>query len=201
MLHVPDSEQHDTKEIMSKNNSTQDTDELLRSLPDAVAILEHRFQDNGLVFDRNGFHGLEPVQAFGTYQDMRFYFRSRGKSCTLTVGFHDVEAAEKRRDEHVRHYQEKLKKDPDDVFTAAYIDVMKSEVYAADDQVSPNLVMLSSGFHRDEGTFTGPDDMVTVFEWLLDTLDTPRMVSASSSGGWTRSAGKPKGTGSSKGFF
>lgn len=47
--------------------------------------IENRFENCNLEFTSD-FEGLEPIQAFGTLDGYRFYFRQRGNRSSLIVG-------------------------------------------------------------------------------------------------------------------
>jgi hypothetical protein len=59
-----------------------------------VQVLEKLYAHRGLKFT-TVFEGLEPVQAYGDIDGMRFYFRERGNISSLKVGQYDVELERK----------------------------------------------------------------------------------------------------------
>jgi hypothetical protein len=61
---------------------------------ETVQVLEKLYSHRGLKFT-TVFEGLEPVQAYGDIDGMRFYFRERGGISSLKVGKYDVELERK----------------------------------------------------------------------------------------------------------
>lgn len=164
-----------------ENDRIIDVSAALSSLPDAVSTLESKYADRGLRFDQGGFQGLEPIQAYGVIDGMRFYFRNRGHMMSLSVGIFDVEKAEAKRDQHVEHFKKELEKNPDDITAYAMIQMLQGEVYAEDDQVPPNESKMISYYSRDN-PLEGSQDAVSVFSGLVDTLRPPQMFSVGAVG-------------------
>lgn len=66
----------------------------------AVSALEVEFKDRGLKFT-SGFQGLEPIQAYGHIDGLRFYFRERGGRASLNVGPYDRKLEEAIAESHM----------------------------------------------------------------------------------------------------
>lgn len=71
---------------------------------EVAEVLEKLYAHRGLKFDVV-FEGLEPVQAHGDIDGMRFYFRERGGISSLKVGKYDVELERK----HVQRQNDSLR--------------------------------------------------------------------------------------------
>lgn len=72
--------------------------------------LEKRYENRGLKFTR-AFVGSIPVQAFGTIDDMIFYFRYRGDYGQLEVGFIKEDRFDLEYERDVMFHEERVRKD------------------------------------------------------------------------------------------
>lgn len=84
-----------------------------KDIVDVVSRLEERYSDRGLKFT-TPFIGSVPVQAFGTIDDMIFYFRYRGDYGNLRIGFIREDRFELEYERDLLFYEERLKKDAKD---------------------------------------------------------------------------------------
>lgn len=118
---------------------------------ETAQVLEKLYTHRGLKFTAV-FEGLEPVQAYGDIDGMRFYFRERGGISSLKVGKYNVELERKYMQKQNDSLREIFPEIPDVVL----VDVN-------DPRNTPTVVLYSS-------TTKKPLLLLERFQFLLNEL-------------------------------
>lgn len=135
---------------------------------EAVRILEDKYSERGLKFTLN-FSGAIPLQAFGTIDDMLFYFRFRGDAGSLRVGTLSEDYFEQKLAREIRNWEGFLPDGP------LGFPEPKPTLQAPSDRDMPDLIK-KHAFIED---YTGEpynasldkDEMIDIFSKLIEALE------------------------------